>query len=295
MRVSRRDFMRRAGAGLAAGAAPLAASGPARAAAGRMISVGGVVTEIVFALGAGDRLIAVDSTSYYPPQARSLPDIGYMRRLTAEPIIALAPSLVLLLEESGPPTTVDQLRAARVPLLHVPDDPSADGIAEKIRVVASAIGHEAEGDLLSRTVAADLAGLKSVIDGVPERPRVLFILAASNGRLLAAGSNTSAAGIIELAGGRNAVEGYEGYKMLSAEAAVVAAPDLLLFMDRTLDELGGVAGIDTRPELMLTPAAQAGRIKAMDGLLLLGFGPRTPQAVRELAAAIHPAIALPKA
>jgi iron complex transport system substrate-binding protein len=295
MRLSRRGFVRLAGAGLAAGAAPLTASGPARAAAGRMISVGGVVTEIVFALGAGDRLIAVDSTSYYPPQARSLPDVGYMRQLTAEPIVALAPSLVLLLEESGPPTTVDQLRAAQVPLLHVPDDPSVGGITEKIGVVAGAIGREAEGDALSRTVEVDLAVLKSVIDGVPERPRVLFILAVSNGRLLAAGSNTSAAGIIELAGGRNAVEGYEGYKMLSAEAAVGAAPDLLLFMDRTLDELGGVAGIDTRPELKLTPAAQAGRIKAMDGLLLLGFGPRTPQAVRELAAAIHPTIAFPKA
>src|SRR3546814_9296912 len=141
---------------------------------------------------------------------------------------------------------VDQLRAAQVPLLLVPDDPSVGGIAEKIGVVAGAIGRETEGDALSRTVEADLAKLKSVIDSVPERPRVLFILAVSNGRLLAAGSNTSAAGIIELAGGRNAVEGYEGYKMLSAEAAVVAAPDLLLFMDRTLDELGGVAGIVTR-------------------------------------------------
>src|SRR3546814_19367139 len=91
-----------------------------------------------------------------------------MRQLTAEPIIALAPSLVLLLEESGPPTTVDQLRAAQVPLLLVHDDPSVGGIAEKIGVVAGAIGRETEGDALSRTVAAALAKLKPMIDSVPK-------------------------------------------------------------------------------------------------------------------------------
>src|SRR3546814_19508474 len=124
-----------------------------------------------------------------------------MRQLTAEPIIALAPSLVLLLEESGPPTTVDQLRAAQVPLLHVPDNPSVGGIAEKIGVVAGAIGRETEGDALSRTVEADLAKLKSVIDSVPERPRVLFILAVSTGRLLAAGSNPPRSASLQLARG----------------------------------------------------------------------------------------------
>src|SRR3546814_11358653 len=113
-----------------------------------------------------------------------------MRQLTAEPIIALAPSLVLLLEESGPPTTVDQLRAAQVPLLHVPDDPSAGGIAEKIGVAAGAIGGETEGDASSRTVEADLAKPKSVDNGGPARASVLLTPAPSTSPPLAARSNT---------------------------------------------------------------------------------------------------------
>lgn len=291
IRLTRRGFCAAAGA-----SALVPALGQARTAvpsAERLISIGGAVTEIVFALGAGERVIAVDSTSYYPPEAERLPDVGYIRQLVAEPIVALDPSLVLLLEGAGPPTTIDQLRAAEVPLLMVPDDPSADGIVEKIRVVAAAIGHEAEGDALGHRIDAELARLARAVAGVPQRPSVLFVLAAGDGGLLAAGDDTAAGGIIELAGGRNAVTGFEGYKPLSAEAAVVAAPDLLLFMDRTLDEIGGLEGVAARPELALTPAVQTGRVKAMNGLLLLGFGPRTPQAVRELAAALHPTLALP--
>lgn len=291
MRLTRRGFCM-----AAAASALAAASGRARAAVpstDRLVSIGGAVTEIVFALGAGEQVIAVDSTSYYPPEATQLPDVGYIRQLVAEPIIALDPSLVLLLEGAGPPTTIEQLRAAEVPLLVVPDDPSAGGIVEKIRVIAAAIGRESEGDALAKSIEAELTRLGEALSGAEDQPSVLFVLAASNGRLLAAGDDTAAAGIIKLAGGRNAVGNFNGYKPLSAEAAVSAAPDMLLFMDRTLDEIGGLDGIAARPELALTPAVQAGRVKAMDGLLLLGFGPRTPQAVRELAAALHPTLALP--
>lgn len=292
MPLSRRGFVALAGASALAAAMP---RGAARAAApaDRLVSIGGVVTEILFALGAGDRIVAVDSTSSYPPEADALPDVGYIRQLVAEPIIALEPSLVLMLDGAGPPTTVEQLQAAKVPIRTVPDDPTAPGIAEKIRIVGDAVGLGPEGRALADRVDGELARLAGGISAVEERPSVLFVLAASNGRLLAAGDGTSAAEIIELAGGRNAIVGFEDYRPLSAEAAVAAEPDLLLFMDRTLDEMGGMAGVLARPELALTPAAQAGRVKAMDGLLLLGFGPRTPQAVRELAAAIHPGLALP--
>lgn len=292
MPLSRRGFVALAGASALAAAMPCGAARPA-APADRLVSIGGVVTEILFALGAGDRIVAVDSTSSYPPEADALPDVGYIRQLVAEPIIALEPSLVLILDGAGPPTTVEQLQAAKVPIRTVPDDPTALGIAEKIRIVGDAVGLGPEGRALADRVDGELARLAGEISAVEERPSVLFVLAASNGRLLAAGDGTSAAGIIELAGGRNAIVGFEDYRPLSAEAAVAAEPDLLLFMDRTLDEMGGMAGVLARPELALTPAAQAGRVKAMDGLLLLGFGPRTPQAVRELAAAIHPGLALP--
>lgn len=119
------------------------------------------------------------------------------------------------------------------------------------------------------------------------RPSVLFLLSIGGGAPLAAGRGTSAAEIITLAGGRNAVQAFEGFKPLSAEAAIAAAPDVLLVTDRSLAALGGRESLLARPELALTPAGRARRVVAMDGLLLLGFGPRTPDAALRLASALH--------
>jgi iron complex transport system substrate-binding protein len=88
----------------------------------RVVSIGGAVTEVVAALGAADRLVAIDSTSRYPASLRGLPDIGYMRHLAAEPILALEPTLILAVADSGPVTALAQLKASGVPLVIVPDD-----------------------------------------------------------------------------------------------------------------------------------------------------------------------------
>ncbi len=273
----------------------LAVLSPARAAdaaPARVISIGGAVTEVVFALGAGDRVIAVDSTSRHPPIAEALPDVGYMRALAAEPIIALAPDLVLAVEDAGPAAVIDQLRAAGTRIVTVPDEPSPEGVRRKIAVVAAALGLEAEGRTLAARIDAELARLAHELAAVKRQPSVLFLLSVGNGGApLAGGAETSAAGIVELAGGRNAVSAFTGYKPLSPEAAVAAAPDVVLVTERTLELLGGPEAVLARPEVALTPAGRRRRLIAMDGLLLLGFGPRTPQAARQLAAALHPAIA----
>lgn len=92
-----------------------------------VVSVGGAVTEIVFALGVEDRLVAVDSTSQYPEPVQYLPNVGYLRQLAAEPILALNPSLVLALSEAGPPHALALIRQAGVPLLTVPHEPTPAG------------------------------------------------------------------------------------------------------------------------------------------------------------------------
>lgn len=264
-----------------------------RASPGRVVSIGGAVTEIVFALGAQDRLVAVDSTSRHPPEAAALPDLGYMRQLSAEPILALEPGLILAVEDAGPPAALDQLRATGVPIVTVPDEPTPDGVLRKVEVVADALGLADRGKALNARLEARLAALSAALDEVRTRPRVLFLLSVGNGGApLAAGRGTAAAGIIALAGGRNAIEGFEGFKPLSPEAAVTAAPDVVLVSDRTLALLGGEDNLLARPDLAATPAGRNGRVVAMDGLLLLGFGPRTPEAIHELASALHPELSL---
>lgn len=254
----------------------------------RIVAVGGAVTEIVYALGQAHRLVAVDSTSQHPPEADALPDVGYQRRLSAEPILSLQPDLVLAIEDAGPPAVLDQLRAAGVRVVPVPNAPTIEGIGAKIRAVGLALGVADAGEALAREVEAELAAGRERTAGLSRQPSVLFLMSAGKGAPMAAGTGTAADAMIALAGGRNATAGVDGYKPLSPEAAVAAAPEVVLVMRQTLESLGGPDGVLAIPGLAATPAGAARRVVAMDGMLLLGLGPRTPQAVAELTAALHP-------
>ena len=274
-------------AATAAAAVAVAAALPA-AADERTISIGGAITEIVYALGAGDRLIARDTTSRWPEAARALPDVGYIRRLSAEPILALRPDLILYESDSGPASAIAQLRAAGAGMAEMPDKPTPDGVADKIAAVAAALGLEAEGRALSARVAGEFAALREGLAGAGRRPRVLFLLSAGQGAPRAAGAGTSADNIIALAGGANALDGFTGYKPLSPEAAAAADPDMLLATERTVRNIGGREALLASPAVAATRATREGRLAVMDGLLLLGFGPRAPEAARRLATMLHP-------
>jgi iron complex transport system substrate-binding protein len=259
----------------------------------RVVSVGGSVTEIVYALGAGDRLVGVDSTSLYPDAAQEVPDVGYMRRLSAEPILSLEPDIVLAAADAGPPEALAQLRAAGVEVVEVPDTPSPAGVTEKVQAVAAALGLAGQGDALAKRLARQFDRLQARLADVDTRPRVLLLLAVGRGTPMAAGTDTAAQGMIELAHGRNAIEAFSNYKPLSREAVVAAAPDVFLTTQRTIARFGGRQALLERPELASTQAGREGRLIVMDGLLLLGFGPRTPQAAAQLAAQLHGSLEAP--
>ena len=258
----------------------------------RIVAVGGSLTEIVYALGVQDRLVAVDTTSRYPEATTALPKVGYLRQLAAEPILALAPGLVLAEADAGPPTVLGQLREAGVPVLLVPGENSPDGVYAKIETVAAALDLNPAGAALIADLRVAFATIRAAVARVKERPRVLFLLSVGGGGApMAAGADTSAASIIALAGGINAVADYKGYKPITPEATVGAAPDVILLTERSLGLLGGEDAVLRIPEIALTPAAEQRRLVAMDGLLLLGFGPRTAAAVGELSRRLHPAMA----
>lgn len=253
----------------------------------RIASIGGAITEIVYALGEQDKLVARDSTSLYPEPARNLPDVGYMRALSPEGVLSINPTGILAAEGSGPKEAIDVLRKASVPFITVPEKFDHAGILEKIRVVGQAIGAGEKAAALSGKVDADLAAAEKLTAGIPERKRVLFVLSMQGGKILAAGSDTAASGIIEMAGAVNAVEGFSGYKQLSDEAAILARPDIILMMDRGGDHGMAESELFAHPAIAPTPAGQAKRLIRMDGSYLLGFGPRTAGAIRELAAALY--------
>lgn len=266
----------------------LALAGPAAAeSAGRIITLGGSVTEIAVALGAEGRIIARDTTSTWPQSVQALPDVGYIRALSPENVLALDPDLIVAEGDAGPPEAVDVLRAAGIPFVLVPEATDPLGIIAKVEAVAQALNLPTEGatlvgELRTRLQAAEV---RAAAVGTPKR--VLFILSLKGGGVMAGGAGTEADGIIRLAGGLNAAAELQGYKPMTDEAVLAAQPDAILMMDREGELSIADADVLAQPALSQTPAAKAGGIIRMDGMLLLGFGPRTPEAADQLYRALY--------
>ena len=256
----------------------------------RIVTLGGSVTEIVYAMGAGDQIVGVDASSIYPEAATEKPDVGYFREVPAEGVLSLDPSLILALEGTGPPAVLDQFRSAGVRTVLVSDESSPEGTRKKIRKIGDLLGREAAADSLVRQMEEDLEEARTLRTEVESTPRVLFIYARGPGSMSVAGRGSSAEAMIELAGAKNATTGFEGYKPMAAEAVVSADPDVILMLERGLESIGGVDGLLEQPGIPLTPAGKNRRIVAMDDLLLLGFGPRLGTAVKRLTKKLHPAL-----
>lgn len=250
----------------------------------RIVSLGGGVTETVYALGLGGQVVGVDSSSSYPAPATSLPQVGYHRRLNAEGVASLRPTLVLASPGSGPPSALNQLRQMGIAILEVPEAISADGARERIQFLARVLDVPERGSQLVAVLDRQL----SSADRPAKAPRVLFVYARGGGALHVAGTETSAGSAIELAGGRLAVADFTGYRPLTAEAVVAAQPDVLLLTTGGLETLGGVTGALQLPGIAATPAGRNQRVVALDDLALLGFGPRLGATIRELSEALKP-------
>jgi iron complex transport system substrate-binding protein len=253
----------------------------------RVVALGGDITEIVYSLGEAERLVGRDTTSSYPEAAESLPSVGYFRQLGAEGVLSLRPDLILAAAGAGPPEALKQIAATGVRIVTMPDTHSSAGLMGKVEAVANALGVADQGARLAARLSQEIEAAKTLIAGMPGRPKVLFIIAAAGGAPLAAGTQTAADALVGLAGGENVFAGHTGYKSVSLEAVAAAAPDAIAMMTQTLDNLGGVSGVVEHPALRLTPAAKTKRVIARDGSYLLTFGPRLPEAMVDFARAIR--------
>ncbi|ESX16059.1 hemin ABC transporter substrate-binding protein [Mesorhizobium sp. LNJC384A00] len=252
----------------------------------RIAAIGGSITEIVYALGEEGHLVARDSTSRYPAAAVALPDVGYMRQLSPEGVLSVNPSGILALHGSGPREAVDVLKKSSVPFIDVPEHYSHDGILEKIRIVGKALGVDAKAETLVAETDAKLKAAEKQTASIKQRKRILFVLSIQGGKILAAGTDTAGDGIIKLAGAVNAVEGFSGYKQMSDEAVVTARPDVILAMKNAGPPIAE-AELFAIPSITSTPAGEGRKLTLMDGSYLLGFGPRTADAIHDLAASLY--------
>lgn len=280
------DVLTRRHSLLALAALPLATRAQAPR---RVVAVGGAVTETIYALGAQAELVGVDTTSLYPAEAQKLPSVGYARSLSAEGVLSLKPTLLLAAGEAGPPAVIRQLQAAGVPVQVLNADHRVEGLLACTRGIGQALGRASAGERLAAQIERDWAEVQRAVAArrAAQPPRVLFVLAHAMNAVRISGRHTAADALIRYAGASNAFGDVDGYKPLTPEAAVAAAPDVILCTDQGLEAAGGAAGLLAAPGLGATPAGRAKRVVSLDALFMLGFGPRLPQAVARLSEQLH--------
>ncbi|AKJ27196.1 hemin ABC transporter substrate-binding protein [Caldimonas brevitalea] len=259
--------------------------GAATAAPGaRVVSLGGGVTEIVHALGAGSLLVGTDRSSVYPESARQLPQVGYYRSFSVEGVASLRPDLVLASDQAGPRESLQQLQRLGMRVVVLPSAPTLDALAQRVMGVAVALQREAAGRALAEDLRQQVARLRATPP--PRAALRVLLLSSHTGRLQAAGSGTAADAMLRLAGAENVFAAQHSYKPVAPEAVAALRPEAIVTTASSVAAAGGLEGFASQPGVALTPAARARRIVVMDELLLLGFGPRLPQALRQLQAGL---------
>ena len=245
----------------------------------RLAISGGSITEIVYLLNESATMVAADRTSTYPTAATKLPSIGYVRNLSAEGVLSIEPTLILAENDTGPPIVLNQLRKTGVEIAIIPEQMDAEGIISKVECVASVINADPESTATATAkLAQDLAVLEQLKNAERELETnitVAVILGLDNGQPTVGGVNTSANSILEMAGATNAFESFEGWKPVPAESMLEANPDIIIMPIRSVKMAGGLEKILTMQAIKLTNAAMNNRVIAIDGMALLGFGPRT--------------------
>ncbi|MFV0368184.1 MAG: hemin ABC transporter substrate-binding protein [Hyphomicrobiaceae bacterium] len=281
------------GEALAENAGPAAAAGAKsdaseKGASEKIVSIGGDATEILYALGLDDRIIAVDSTSLFPESAlKDKANVGYMRQLTTEGILSTGGAIVIASASAGPPDVVRALKSANIRYETLPGNETADNVAEKVRFLGKLFSVEDKAEALAAEIDNRFKALEEKRSTIKKPLRALFILGVSSSRAMIGGTGSTADVVLRLAGAENAASEVTGYKPLTDEALISLAPDAIITIRRT-----GVEDTDkyvaALPGFSATPAGKANRIISMDAHYLLGFGPRTPQAAESLMTLLYP-------
>lgn len=229
----------------------------------RLISTDAAVTEILFALGAGDQLVAMDVTSELPPGRPELPRLGYHRALAAEGILALDPNLVIGSEHMGPAHTVDALQRSGVTVVKLPTATSLQGLASNVDEIATALAINTD----ARPTLADLAPASKAL-GKQDKSgmRAAFLLNGEGGKLRLAGANTGGNAFLGLLGADNAA-GFANYRSVSAEALLELDPDLILVAD--VEQAGIESLLSQHTVLGYARAARNNQVFAVDARTLV--------------------------
>nr|WP_233580931.1 ABC transporter substrate-binding protein [Streptomyces triticirhizae] len=256
----------------------------------KVVPLSGSLSELVFSLGLGDRVVARDVSATFE-QAADLPVVTRGHDVSAEGVLSMRPDLVLAETTTGPDEAIDQIRAAGVPLVVLDPALELDDIERRIAAVAETLGVPEAGQALTARTTERLDAVRAELPTDGDRPRVAFLyLRGSASVYLLGGAESGAVSLIEAAGGVDAgsESGLDGdFTPITSEALAAAAPDVILVMTKGLESVGGVDGLVEIPGIAQTPAGMNRRVASVDDGVLLNYGPRTDQVLASLAEQIH--------
>ncbi len=262
----------------------------------RLVVISQTYNEIIWALGAQDRVVGVDYSSTYPPEVKKVQTVGYHRALSAEGILSLHPTAIIHDNNIGPPQVVEQLKGLNIPMktFDAKND-SVEGTKALVREMGAYFHKEQRAEELCRTLDSQLAASLEAVKKYTDRPRVAVIHfgRASNVYLVVGkgggtGDGSAAGRMIEWAGGEPAINSDRMQRMESPEIVAQANPDVILVTDYGFDRAGGdLEQIKALPGVATSNAAKTGRIYRVEENQLMYFGPRTGENVEKVAAIIH--------
>lgn len=256
----------------------------------RIVSLNGSTTEILFALGVGEKVVGCDASSTYPKGVKEkLPSVGYQYGLNAEGILSLNPTLVIGRIDVRPPQVVQQLRIAGVTVLLLTEPSSFEEAKQRLQIIGKAVGREKKAEELIEALDADIEKLETKLAAQKGQPKqkALFLYLRGTQTTLVLGTDTAPGAMFDIVGAENAAGSIKGNKPMTAEAVIAAQPDVYVLFSTGLESIGGVDGLLKLPGLAHTPAGQNRRVVTLDGQYLSGFGPRCGRAALDLFQGIY--------
>ena len=263
----------------------------------RVVSLNGDITEILFELGLGENVVAVDVTTTYPEAAAQLNEtgatVGFHQQLTPEGVLRFEPTLVIGDSQVAPPETIEQLRQAGVPVAIIETQVTLEGVEKKVRDVAEIMGVPEDGEALAAEIMSDIEDARTRVADNGNDPNVAFLYTRGPQVLLIFGQGMPTQAMIEGAGAVDvgAGSGVMGAVPLTPEALVAAAPDVIVVPESGLEALGGTEALLAIPGVADTPAGENQAILVYDEAFFFNLGPRVAEALDQLIDDLYPDLA----
>lgn len=253
----------------------------------RIVIAGGALTEIVFALGAGDQVIGVDKTSSFPEKVKQLPQIGYWKLLNIEGILSLKPSLFITLNDVEPENIINQVNQSKIDVLALKRVPGTiELLYENINKIAVKLDKQKEGQALIERIKTNIADIEAKVATHTQKTKVLALM-SMGGNNSVAGKNTTIDALITIAGGEN-LANHNSFKSYTAESLITLNPEVIILNKHSIDQLGGLDKVNTIPGITETAAFKNNRITIIDDSYLFGIGPRVDEAAKILFQSFYP-------